>query len=215
MKLFREACCASLQNVMDAVANGADRIELCQRLDIGGITPSEELIRSALEATREMNVAAIVPGGIPVNILVRPRPGNFVYDEDEVCSMIDSIKLCKRLGANGVVIGALRPDGSVDKTVMRTLIDAALPLDITFHRAFDECDDPNKALEEIINLGIGRLLTSGHRSNAYEGRFVLRDLVKQAAGRIVIMPGCGITPANIQEIAAVTLATEFHGSHIL
>lgn len=218
MKPFREVCCPTIEAVSKAVAAGADRIELCERLEVGGVTPSERYIRDALA----------VAGSVPVNVLVRPREGNFVYSEEEAGKMQESIALCKAIGTgraaaggvtnpgvNGVVIGALLPDGSVDMALMRRLVAAARPLSITFHRAFDECRDPFEALEDIISLGIDRLLTSGHRANAWEGRFILKELVERASGRIVIMPGCGITSANLPEIAAITGATEFHGSRIL
>lgn len=231
MKPFCEVCCPSLEAVARAVAAGAGRIELCERLEVGGVTPSESLIKDALA----------VAGVVPVNVLVRPREGDFVYSEEEAAQMLESIELCRALGASGVVIGALRSDGSVDMSLMRRLLAAARPvaarpaaaaasataavdpagpgdlrpLSVTFHRAFDECRDPFAALEDIIILGIDRLLTSGHCANAWEGRFILKELVERAAGRIVIMPGCGITPANLDEIAAITAATEFHGSRIL
>lgn len=205
MRLFCEVCCPSLDAVVKAVGAGADRIELCERLEVGGVTPSESLIKDALA----------VAGTVPVNVLVRPREGDFVFNEEETGRMLESIALCKVLGVNGVVIGALRPDGSVDMELMQRLVAAARPLSITFHRAFDECRDPFEALEDIISLGIDRLLTSGHCTDAWEGRFILKELVGHAAGRIVIMPGCGITPANLPEIAAITGATEFHGSRIL
>lgn len=231
MKPFCEVCCPSLEAVAGAVAAGAGRIELCERLEVGGVTPSESLIKDALA----------VAGVVPVNVLVRPREGDFVYSEEEAAQMLESIELCRALGASGVVIGALRSDGSVDMSLMRRLVAAARPvaarpaaaaasataavdpagpgdlrpLSVTFHRAFDECSDPFAALEDIIILGIDRLLTSGHCANAWEGRFVLKELVERAAGRIVIMPGCGITPANLDEIAAITAATEFHGSRII
>ena len=202
---FREVCCPSLDAVVRAVAAGADRIELCERLEVGGVTPSEYLVKDALA----------VAGTVPVNVLVRPCEGNSVYSEEEGGKMLESIEFYKALGVNGVVVGALLPDGSVDMALMRQLVAAARPLNITFHRAFDECRDPFEALEDIISLGIDRLLTSGHSTDAWEGRFILRELVQRAAGSIVIMPGCGITPANLPEIAAITGATEFHGSRIL
>ena len=225
MKLFCEVCCPTLDAVARAAAAGAGRIELCERLEVGGVTPAEELIREALavaggsaEAGPQSvhgNVPANGPSPVPVNVLIRPREGNFVYNEEEAAQILASIALCKRLGVNGVVIGALRPDGSVDMALMSRLVEAARPLSITFHRAFDECSDVFAALEDIISLGIDRILTSGHCADAWEGRFALRDLVARAAGRIVIMPGCGITPANLPVIAATTSATEFHGSRIL
>lgn len=205
MSYFIEACCPSLDSVRHAVAAGANRIELCERLEVGGITPSEELLRATLQAA----------GSIPVNVLIRPREGNFVYREAEVRQMLQSIGLCKELGVNGVVIGALTPSGSVDKETTALLISAARPLGITFHRAIDEAADIFAALEEVIALGADRILTSGGCPTAYEGRFILRDLVARAAGRITIMPGCGVRPGNIAEIASVTGAAEFHGSSLL
>ena len=204
MPYFVESCCPSLEAVRRAVQAGAGRIELCEDLSCGGVTPSEELIRASLA----------VAGQIPVNVLVRPRAGDFVYSRDEVRQMLDSIALCKQLGVNGVVVGALTQEGKVDAETMRLLLTRARPLAVTFHRAFDVCQDPASALEELIGLGIERLLTSGHCANAFEGRFALKRLVEQAAGRIVIMPGCGITPSNLAEIASVTGASEFHGSKL-
>lgn len=204
MPYFVESCCPSLEAVRRAVQAGAGRIELCEDLSCGGVTPSEELIRASLA----------VAGQIPVNVLVRPRAGDFVYSRDEVRQMLDSIAICKQLGVNGVVVGALTQEGKVDAETMRLLLTRARPLAVTFHRAFDVCQDPASALEELIGLGIERLLTSGHCANAFEGRFALKRLVEQAAGRIVIMPGCGITPSNLAEIASVTGASEFHGSKL-
>lgn len=204
MSYFIEACCPDLSSVRTAVQAGAGRIELCEELGIGGVTPSETFLRQALD----------VAGDVPVNVLVRPRGGNFVYTPDEVEQMLRSIRMCRAAGANGVVIGALLADGSVDIGTVSRLVHEAEGLDITFHRAFDESADLAKALEDIIGLGIKRILTSGGCPTAYLGRFVLRDLVMQAAGRITIMPGCGILPSNLNEIAAVTGATEFHGSKL-
>ena len=205
MSYFIEACCPDLGSVRTAVQAGAGRIELCEELGIGGVTPSETFLRQALD----------VAGHVPVNVLIRPRGGNFVYTPDEVEQMLRSIRMCRAAGANGVVIGALLADGSVDIGTVSRLVHEAEGLDITFHRAFDESADLAKALEDIIGLGIKRVLTSGGCPTAYLGRFVLRDLVLQAAGRITIMPGCGVLPSNLNEIATITAATEFHGSKIL
>lgn len=205
IRYFVEACCTNLESVAHAVEAGAKRIELCEHLSCGGLTPSDELIRMTLE----------LAGKVPVNVLIRPRAGSFVYSDEEVLQMIGTIRKCKELGVNGVVIGALKEDGRIDKQLMELLVKEARPLHITFHRAFDECSDQFNALEVIIRLGIERLLTSGHRASAYEGRYAIRDLVKQAAGRIVIMPGCGITADNIDAIASATGASEFHGSRII
>ena len=198
--MILEVCCADLQSVRAAKEGGAHRIELCQALEVDGLTPSEAMMESAIGM------------GIPVQVLIRPREGNFVYNEDEVQTMLKDIRLAKRLGANGVVIGALRPDGSIDEETVRRLVDEAEGLSITFHRAFDVCAKPLKALEQIISLGCHRLLTSGQAPSAEQGIPLLKKLVEQAAGRIIIMPGSGVNPQNGHRILADTGAHEIHGS---
>ncbi len=204
MRLFLEACCTSVADACEAELHGAQRIELCERLDVGGVTPSETIIREVMRKCR----------GAKLNVLVRCREGNFVYSEQEVLQMTSDIHTCRSLGVNGVVVGALTKDGHIDKSVMERFMAAARPLSVTFHRAFDECRDPQQALEDIISLGCDRLLTSGHEPDAYQGRFRLARLVGQAADRIIIMPGCGIRAHNIMEIAAMTHAREFHSSAV-
>ena len=201
MKYFREACCTSLEAVLAAERTGAQRVELCERLEVGGVTPSEPLLRSVLAATH-----------LPVNVLVRPRGGDFVYTEEETQAMLEGIRLCRELGVNGVVIGALTSAGEVDLPLMRRLIAAARPLSVTFHRAFDETADPLAALEDVIALGCDRLLTSGHAPDAFTGRALIGELVRRAAGRIVVMAGCGVRPGNIAEIARACAAPEYHSS---
>ena len=203
MKYFREACCTSVEAVRAAERTGARRIELCEQLEIGGVTPSEALLREALAAT-----------ALPVNVLIRPRGGDFVYNESELARMLSDIRLCRELGAAGIVIGALTPSGDVDLAVMRTLVAQARPLPVTFHRAFDESADPLSALEDIISLGCERLLTSGHAPDAFAGRGFLGTLVQKAAGRIIVMPGCGVRPGNIGRIAEASGASEFHSSFV-
>ena len=204
-KYFREACCTSLEAVRAAARTGARRIELCERLELGGVTPSEGLLREVL-AER----------ALPVNVLVRPRGGDFVYDGAEVEAMLASIRLCAALGAAGVVVGALTPAGAVDLPVMRRLVAAArdVGLSVTFHRAFDETADPLAALEDVIALGCDRLLTSGHAPDAFAGRAMIGELVRRAGGRIVAMAGCGVRPGNIAQIAQDSGAPEFHSSCI-
>lgn len=204
-RYFREACCPSAEAAGIAAKNGASRVELCESLEIGGVTPSQKMMEQVLKENP----------GLCVNVLVRPRGGDFIFSEDEIQTMLKDIRLCKSLGINGVVIGALRPDGGVDMACMRRLIEEARPLSITFHRAFDECSDVRDCLEDVIALGCDRLLTSGHEKNALEGRFTIADLVKQAAGRIIIMAGCGVRPSNINIIAESTKAEEYHSSTLL
>ncbi|GAB3830520.1 copper homeostasis protein CutC [Hymenobacter jeollabukensis] len=184
-----------------AQAGGAHRIELCQNLEQGGITPSYGLLRQVL---RELT--------IPVFVLIRPRPGHFVYDAGELAIMRADIELCRELGAAGVVLGVLTPEGRVDVAACRPLLEAAGPLPVTFHRAFDDCPDQAAALEDVIGLGCRRVLTSGGAATAEAGVARLAALVRQAAGRFVIMPGAGITAANVRAIAAATGAEELHTS---
>ena len=197
-----ERCCTSAEQALEARENGAARVELCRDLSIGGVTPEHNLIIAAVRT------------GIPVNVLIRPRGGNFVYSAEEIQQMISDIEFCRSAGANGVVIGILHPDGSVNLEAMRLLIAAAQGMSITFHRAFDRCSNPQQALEDIISLGCNRLLTSGLQDTAPQGQTLIAELVKQAAGRIIIMPGSGVIPENINSLAAATGAREFHGTRL-
>ena len=207
-QLVLERCCTSAGEVREALANGASRAELCEELEVGGVTPSEENIRAA------------VATGLPVNVVVRPRGGSFVFSEEEKYSMLRSISMCRRLGAHGVVIGALKPDGSVDMPLMRELMAEASGenggsrLSVTFHRAFDNCSDPFAALEDVISLGCDRLLTSGLKDTAPQGAELIAELVSRADGRIIVMPGSGVTPQNIRDLARRTGAREFHGTRL-
>ena len=201
---FIESCCTDVDSVLLARRSGAGRIELCENLAVGGVTPRESLIREVISLAK-----------IPVNVLVRPRGGDFVYRAEEIKEMERSIRLCRELGAAGVVIGALTPGGSVDMAAMRPLMAVAREsgaLSVTFHRAFDVCSDPLRAFEDIIALGCDRLLTSGHEADAYQGRYFIGELVRRSAGRITVMAGCGVRPSNIEEIAAASSAPEYHSS---
>ena len=168
-ELKLEVCCADLQSVRAAIEGGAYRVELCEALEVDGLTPSESMIEEAVRL------------GIPVQVLIRPRKGDFVYDEKEVQSMVESIRFAKKSGANGVVFGALRPDGSIDAETIRRLVSESKGLSITFHRAFDVCSEPLVALEQIISLGCHRLLTSGQASTAEKGIPLIKKLVEQSA----------------------------------
>ena len=199
-ELTLEVCCGDMQSVRAAKEGGAHRIELCRALDVDGLTPSVAMMQEAIGL------------GIPVQVLIRPREGDFIYNEKEVQSMLESIRQAKKLGANGVVIGALKPDGSIDEVTIRRLVSESEGLSITFHRAFDVCSQPSEALEKIISLGCHRLLTSGQAPSAEQGIPLLKSLVEQSAGRIIIMPGAGVNPKNVQHILSETGAHEIHGS---
>ncbi|MDF7814815.1 copper homeostasis protein CutC [Hymenobacter sp. YC55] len=201
MKRVLEICASSVQSAVAAQAGGAQRIELCQNLEQGGITPSFGLLSQVLKLL-----------SIPVFVLIRPRPGNFTYDANEQAIMVADIIQCREAGCAGVVLGALTPDGHVDLAFCRTLMEAAGSLPVTFHRAFDVCSDQAQALEEIIVLGCQRVLTSGGEATAPAAQAQLAALVKQAADRISIMPGSGVTPHTIRDLVVNTGAYEFHAS---
>ena len=195
-----EVCCGDMQSVLAAKEGGADRIELCQALEVDGLTPSAEMMAEAIGL------------GIPVQVLIRPREGDFVYDEAEIETMLKEIRLAKRLGANGVVIGALKSDGSIDEETIRCLVSEATGMSITFHRAFDVCSQPTEALEQIVSLGCHRLLTSGQAPSAEQGIPLIKRLVEQSGGRLIIMPGAGVNQENARRILSETGAHEIHGS---
>lgn len=198
---FLECCCTDAAEAVQAMQGGARRVELCEDLPCGGVTPSCANIEETL---RSVN--------IPVNVLIRSRGGNFVYDANEVEEMVKSVRMCRELGVNAVVVGALRKDGSVDTETVRRLIAEAEGLHVTFHRAFDECADPFKALEDIIDLGCDRLLTAGHATNVNDGLATLKELNMKASNRIIILAGSGVRPSNIARIEAETGISEFHSS---
>ena len=196
-----EICAFNLSSALIAQRAGADRIELCAGPEEGGVTPSAGLIRTA----RELLKIALYP-------IIRPREGDFLYSEEEFRIMLRDVDYCKQLGCNGVVIGLLQADGSVDQGRTARLVETAYPLGVTFHRAFDRTANPFEALEDIIRTGCERILTSGQRPVAMEGASLLNELVREADDRIVIMPGSGVRSANIAELAEKTGAVEFHTS---
>lgn len=202
MKRIIEICANSAQSCVEAEAGGAARVELCAAIPEGGTTPSYGEIKSAQELTSH----------IAINVIIRPRGGDFLYTDAEVRSMLHDIELCKRLGVHGVVFGCLTKEGDIDVALMRRLVEAARPLSVTCHRAFDVCRDPFAALEQLIELGCDRVLTSGQQSDAVKGIPLIAKLVKRAAGRIIVMPGCGVRENNIAQIEAATGAKEFHTS---
>ncbi|MDE6049254.1 MAG: copper homeostasis protein CutC [Paramuribaculum sp.] len=201
MKNLLEVCAGDIDSVIAAAAGGASRVELCSALGEGGVTPSIGFIRSALK----------VPG-IRVHVLIRPRGGDFLYTPDEVDCMVDDIVAAREAGVQGVVIGALTPDGEIDMPACRKMVEAAAGISVTFHRAFDLCRDPFKALEEIISLGCDRILTSGQAQSALEGKNTLAELVRLADGRIIILAGAGVSQSNAAEIIKSSGTNEIHAS---
>ena len=196
-----EIACFNIASAIAAAEAGADRIELCNSPADGGTTPSFGTIQLALEKT-----------GVPVFPIIRPRGGDFLYTNDEYEVMLHDVKICRQLNCKGVVLGLLQKDGSVDVQRTASLVQAAGPMAVTFHRAFDRAVHPLQALEDIIATGCTRLLTSGQKLYAAEGKYLIKQLVEQAANRIIIIPGGGVRSYHMQELADYTNATEFHSS---
>lgn len=208
--MILEICCGNLASVLAAKKGDATRIELCSGLSEGGLTPSYGLIKAAVET------------GIPeVNVLIRPRSGDFLYSEDEIKMMITDIKEAIKIGASGIVIGVLTADGDVDVAACRRLIEAAnyaasvngrAKPHVTFHRAFDVSRDPKVSLEAIISLGIDCVLTSGMSPSVVRGITMIKRLVALADGRITIMAGAGINPSNAADVIAATGVDAIHST---
>lgn len=194
-----EVCADTLASALAAQNGGAARIELCSALSEGGLTPSAGMIKQA---------RALLSIGIFV--MIRPRTGNFSYSDDDFNAMLLDITFAKQIGADGIVSGILNQDGSVDVKRTSRLVQAANPLPFTFHRAFDCTPYPLIALEDIIKCGCARILTSGHQTTAIEGKELIRKLIQQSAGRIIILPGSGVNEKNVDSLIKATGAFEVH-----
>ncbi len=199
MKRVLEVCVESVEGAMAAQAGGADRVELCANLLEGGTTPSAGSIQLA---RRNLHIG--------LQVMIRPRGGDFCYSATELEIMKLDIAMAKNAGADGVVIGILKEDGEVDESRTATLVELARPMTVTFHRAFDMSADPYHALQTLISIGIDRILTSGQESSALEGLDLISDLVRKAGDRIIIMPGGGITERNFVRIREQSGARELH-----
>lgn len=199
-KRILEICAADIDSVYAAARGGADRVELCCALSEGGLTPSLGLIEGALTVE-----------GIKVNVLIRPRSGDFLYSEAELRTMVRDITICRELGVNGVVFGALTRHGDVDTEACRRMAEAAGSLHKTFHRAFDMCLDPRKAVRDIQELGFDRILTSGQEVSAMAGALLIRDLQLEFPAMTFIAAG-GVIPSNVAKIVAISGVREIHAS---
>lgn len=199
MNFKLEICVDSVESAVIAQTAGADLIELCDNLYEGGTTPSFGTIASARD-----NLS------IQLHVLIRPRGGDFLYSDSEFDIMRRDIDLCGEAGVDGIVTGILRSDGSIDIERTQKLIELAHPMSVTFHRAFDLCSDPVRAIEDIISTGASRLLTSGQKNKAVEGKELISKLVRLAGRRIIVMPGGGLDESNIADMAQETGACEFH-----
>jgi copper homeostasis protein len=195
-----EICVETIPALRAAEAAGADRVELCACLDVGGLTPSQGLMRLAAEHD------------IPARVLIRPRAGGFVYDADELAIMAGDIAAARALGLAGVVLGAVRPDGRLDREALMRLLEACEGLATTLHRAFDLTPDPFESLEAAAALGFDAILTSGQAPSAIDGAALLAGLTAQAQGRIAILAGGGIRPGNVEALVRVTGVPGVHAS---
>ena len=197
--MIYEICVDSVAGVRAARDAGAHRVELCAGLIEGGITPSRGMMREARKVS-----------GIKLHVIIRPRGGDFLFDDDEFAIMEDDIETAKVEGADGVVIGLLTEEGAVDVARSRELTLRARPLAVTFHRAFDMSRDPIEALEKLAGLGVDRVLTSGQEATVLEGLPLIAELIRRAGKRIIIMPGGGITARNVERIVTAAKPKEMH-----
>jgi copper homeostasis protein len=201
MSRILEIAVFNIDSALAAAQAGADRLELCENPQDGGTTPSYGFMKTV----RELVTIPIVP-------IIRPHGGDFLYSESAYRVMQKDIALAKELGFEGIVLGLLNPDGSIDADRTAKLVELAYPMDVTFHRAFDRCNQPLEALETIIQTGCSRILSSGQQPNAFDAKELIQQLVQQASDRIIIMPGSGVRASNIQALANFTGAQELHSS---
>lgn len=199
-----EACVGNIAEALEGERRGASRIELCDNLMEGGTTPSFGTIALAKERLK-----------IPFMVIIRPRGGNFCYSDEEFEVMKKDIDLCKKLGVYGVVLGILNKENRIDEERTKALVDMARPMKVTFHMAFDEIEDKERALETLVELGVDRVLTKGCKTKAFDGIETIKRLVEKSDGRIEILPGGGVTKDNFMELAQKTGVHEVHGTKIV
>jgi copper homeostasis protein len=204
-KLILEACVESFQEASKAEALGANRIELCADLHVGGTTPSYAVLESVMKKL-----------SIPVMVMIRPRGGNFMYNSMELKSMRQSIEICKSLGVKGIVLGLLDDNNKVDILNTTDLVRCAFPLEVTFHKAIDETQDLIQAVKDLKQIkGMTRILTSGGKATAMEGADYINEMIDTASGSLQILAAGRITHKNLHKIAAMLHTNEFHGRKIV
>ncbi|WP_338949073.1 copper homeostasis protein CutC [Fusobacterium nucleatum] len=202
--MIKEACVESFEKALEAQNNGADRIELCENLSVGGTTPSYGTVKICLE---KLN--------IPIFPMIRARGGNFVYSKDEIEIMKEDIKIFKELGVKGIVLGCLTSDNKIDLELTKTLVNLAYPMEITFHKAIDEISNPLDYIDDLVDIGIKRILTSGGKATALEGKDLINDMIKKSNGRLKIVVAGKVTKENLNELSNLISADEFHGKLIV
>ena len=202
--MIKEACVESFEKALEAQSNGANRIELCENLAVGGTTPSYGTVKICLE---KLN--------IPIFPMIRARGGNFVYSKDEIEIMKEDIKVFKDLGVKGLVLGCLTSDNKIDLELTKTLVNLAYPMEITFHKAIDEISNPLDYIEDLVNIGIKRILTSGGKATALEGKDLINEMIKKSNGRLKIVVAGKVTKENLNGLSNLISADEFHGKLIV
>ena len=202
--MIKEACVESFEKALESQNNGADRIELCENLAVGGTTPSYGTVKICLE---KLN--------IPIFPMIRARGGNFVYSKDEIKIMKEDIKIFKELGVKGVVLGCLTSDNKIDLEFTKELVDLAYPMEVTFHKSIDEILNPLDYIDDLVNIGIKRILTSGGKATALEGKDLINEMIKKSNGRLKIVVAGKVTKENLNGLSNLISADEFHGKLIV
>lgn len=202
--MIKEACVESLIDAIKAEKRGADRVELCDNLSQGGTTPSYGTIKLALSTLK-----------IPVFPIIRPRGGDFYYTPAEIEVIKEDIKICKSLGVKGVVLGILTADKKIDFKTLAEFMELAKPMEVTFHKAIDELEDPTLVIDELINLGVKRILSSGTKPTALEGRDILNKMIEKAGDRLTIVVAGKVTKEILPEVSSLISAKEYHGKVIV
>ena len=202
--MIKEACVESFEKALEAQNNGANRIELCENLAVGGTTPSYGTVKICLE---KLN--------IPIFPMIRARGGNFVYSKDEIKIMKEDIKIFKALGVKGVVLGCLTSDNKIDLELTKKLVNLAYPMEVTFHKSIDEIQNPLDYIDNLINIGIKRILTSGGKATALEGKDLINEMIKKSNGRLKIVVAGKVTKENLNGLSNLISADEFHGKLIV
>ena len=202
--MIKEACVESFEKSLESQNKGANRIELCENLSVGGTTPSYGTVKICLE---KLN--------IPIFPMIRARGGNFVYSKEEIEIMKEDIKIFKELGVKGIVLGCLTHDNKIDLELTKELVDLAYPMEVTFHKAIDEVSNPLDYIDDLANIGIKRILTSGGKATALEGKNLINEMIKKSNGRIKIVVAGKVTKENFSELSNLICADEFHGKLIV
>ena len=202
--MIKEACVESFEKALEAQNNGANRIELCENLAVGGTTPSYGTVKVCLEKL-----------DIPIFPMIRARGGSFVYSKDEIEIIKEDIKIFKELGVKGVVLGCLTSDNKIDLELTKKLVNLAYPMEVTFHKAIDEIQNPLDYIDDLINIGIKRILTSGGKATALEGKDLINEMIKKSNGRLKIVVAGKVTKENLNGLSNLISADEFHGKLIV